>query len=334
MALILHVHDFRPAVAKRAMLIALLAVIGAWSTAIYAQEMPAFYFVENLDRAVNSPYQEYGPIYNPDDSCLYFTSRRERVSPRQKLDWSTLPSEDIYVSQRKAGSWTGASKIQKSFNGYRHESTLHYNSDQRTLLIYKDSGGGDIFFSSRTKEGTWAEMIPFGRQVNSKYAEISASLTADGNKLYFASNRPGGYGGFDIYCVEKSNGGKWGKPKNLGPTINTPKDEDAPFISPDGLVLYFSSNGHAGYGDFDIYKARFEQALNTFEPPLNMGAPINSSGKDLYFTTYDNGNLNFFASDREDGHGFMDIYQATMIPASFANAYTPRRSNKHLPFRK
>ncbi|MCU0355125.1 MAG: hypothetical protein MUD08_15510, partial [Cytophagales bacterium] len=107
-------------------------------------------------------------------------------------------------------------------------------------------------------------------------------MTADGNTIYFSSNRPGGAGGLDIYRSTKTPDGKWGEAVNLGPAVNTPYDDDAPFIHADGQTLYFSSRGHAGMGGFDIYRTEAQED-GAWSRPENLGYPINTADDDIYF---------------------------------------------------
>src|SRR5690606_16596292 len=129
-------------------------------------------------------------------------------------------------------------------------------------------------------------------------------------RLYFSSNRPGGRGGFDIYVSERDANGQWGRPSNLGPTINTRGDEMTPFIHADGKTLYFSSNGHATLGDADIFKSTLEGGKWT--RPENLGYPVNTSAYEAFFVLSPTGDIGYFTSRRKDGQSDSDIYQANI----------------------
>jgi Tol biopolymer transport system component len=136
-------------------------------------------------------------------------------------------------------------------------------------------------------------------------------MTADGNTIYFSSNRPGGLGGLDIYVSCKDNKGNWGPATNLGAPVNTSRDDDAPFIHADGQTLYFSSRGHAGMGGYDIYRSSFDGTAG-WSQPENLGYPINTAGEDSYFVLSADNKHGYYASAKEGGHGEKDIYLISM----------------------
>ncbi len=149
-----------------------------------------------------------------------------------------------------------------------------------------------------------------------KTYEPSVCISSDGNVIYFSSERTGGFGGLDIYKSEKTSDGKWSEPVNLGETVNTNFDEDAPFISPDGKTLYFSSKGHHNMGDYDIFISEFNG--ESWSKPLNLGFPVNSSSDDIFFIVSNQTGMGFFSSNRTGGSGLMDIYKAK-YPANTAS---------------
>jgi outer membrane protein OmpA-like peptidoglycan-associated protein len=128
--------------------------------------------------------------------------------------------------------------------------------------------------------------------------------------LYFSSDRPisAGKTDLDIYVSKKGRNGEWGAAKNLGPTINTPYDEDGPFIDYDGKTLYFSSKGHKGMGGYDIYKTTYDEVNDSWSEPINLGYPMNSPDNDVYFVSTRDGQRGYYASAKPDGLGFLDIY--------------------------
>jgi outer membrane protein OmpA-like peptidoglycan-associated protein len=168
-------------------------------------------------------------------------------------------------------------------------------------------GSCDIYISRR--EGKeWSKPFNIGAPVNTPGWESQPSLSADGRTLYFVSTRSGGVGGYDIWKSELKDGGEWSAPINLGPTINTPYDEQSPFIHPDDQTLYFSSNGWPGLGNKDIFMSRKNNATGNWQTPLNLGYPINTFGEESSLTISSNGRTAFFASDQKGGFGGMDIY--------------------------
>ena len=134
------------------------------------------------------------------------------------------------------------------------------SADGNTLFIFNDESGGDIFYSERQPGGEFAAKIPLPGIINSSFEEKSISISKDEKTLYFSSNRPGGFGGLDIYKATKDSKGEWTNVKNLGPKINTDMDDDGLFIDYDDVTLYFSSKGRKGMGGYDVFKATVQSA--------------------------------------------------------------------------
>lgn len=145
-------------------------------------------------------------------------------------------------------------------------------------------------------------------ELNSEYWETHCTMTPDGQHLYFASDRPGGYGGRDIYRLIRLPNGEWSKAQNMGPEINTIYDEDSPFIAVNNKTLYYASNGPESMGGFDIF-VTFRDAENNWSEPSNLGFPINSTGDDIYYTTTVDGLRGYLSSFRKNGFGEIDIYE-------------------------
>ncbi len=261
--------------------------------------------VENLGQPVNSPYTEHSPVVTADESELYFTSRR-KLGPNSKLLFDGEYDENIYVAYRdSAGNWSRVEPL-KEINTPSHEATISISHDGTKLFIYRDEDNGSIYVSD-FKNGKWTTPRKLGPNINTPYRETHASLSVDGKTLFFTSDRPGGYGGLDIYVSHLQPDGTWGPAKNLGPTINTDKDEEGPFIFYDGKTLFFSSKGHNTMGGYDIFKSTLTD-FGTWTVPENLGYPINSIDDDVYyFPTADNKRA-YFASRKRKGYGRGDIY--------------------------
>lgn len=157
--------------------------------------------------------------------------------------------------------------------------------------------------------GKWSQPKKLSSNINSKFKELSVSIASDGKTLYFSSDREGGFGGVDIYRCKLENDGDWGPAENLGSSINTEYDEDAPFIDSDSKTLYFSSRGHKGIGGYDIYKSVWEQTRRSWQTPQNMGYPLNSPDDDIYFVLAGDKKTGYYASAKGDGFGDKDIYK-------------------------
>ncbi|MBC7863580.1 MAG: PD40 domain-containing protein, partial [Bacteroidia bacterium] len=243
----------------------------------------------------------------------YFTSRRPG-STGNKTDAYAEYFEDIYESTLNGTTWSTPKNLGAPVNSENHDACSGLTAEGHTLLIYRPGKTfltGDIY--SCDFDGTkWSAPVALDKEVDSdKWQEPSACYSPDGNTLYFSSNRPGGFGGKDIYYVEKLPNGKWGKTLNLGPQINTPYDEDAPFIHPDGKRLFFSSTGHENMGGYDVFYSVIDSNL-TFSKPVNMGYPLNTVDDDIYFVVTGNGNTGYISSDREGGLGEADIYKVNL----------------------
>lgn len=269
---------------------------------------PKPFAIENIGRDINSEFEDYAPVLTTDESEIVFTTRRRDGNTNENVADDNKPYEDIFYSKKSGDKWSKAQNI-GPINIKFSESSLAFAPDGKTLFVYRDEGNGDIYSTERKSDGTWGELEPLPGIINSSYRESSVSITKDGELLYFASERPGGLGGSDIYVCSKDSRGEWSKVKNLGPTINTELDEDGPFIDYSQKTLYFSSQGRKGMGGFDIFKSNLLNAdKNEWSEPENMGYPINSPDDDIYFSGTKDGKHWYYSSVREDGLGYSDIY--------------------------
>ncbi len=259
-----------------------------------------------LGSTINSPFSEYAPVVNDNGRMLLFATRRNRTdqsgsSHRRR----TLLHENVYYALRnEEGGW-GAPKEVGRLNTRQHEAPLGFSPDGRNLYLYRDVNGGDVFVAKHTGEGTWAAPAPLGKPINSPYYEPSFCLSPDGKAAFFSSDRPDGFGGLDLYITTRQPDGSWSPAFNLGPSINTPYDEDSPFLSNDNLTLYFSSRGHNSVGGFDLFRSQTDGPL--WSEPQNLGLSVNSPFDELYLTLGESDTEGFFASDRAGG-GNKDLF--------------------------
>jgi outer membrane protein OmpA-like peptidoglycan-associated protein len=262
--------------------------------------------INSFGTKVNSRQTEYNPIVTADESYLFYTAlEKERDEFVEK----------IMYSERFDGTWSEPNPVKLKTD--RQVGTAGLSPDGREMLIFVGEGNntGNIYITR--KDGKkWTLPVTMGNQINSRYLETTASITPNGNTIYFASNRPGGQGGMDIYRAEKQENGEWSQPVNLGPEVNTPYDEDAPFIHPDGKTLFFSSDGHNTMGGRDIFRTVLVKG--NWREPVNMGYPINTPSDDNYFSLTANGEKAYFSSERKGGKGGQDIYYFNM-PEQDAN---------------
>lgn len=265
----------------------------------------------NLSDNINSEYADYAPLITADEKRLIFTSRRPHQSTNSDLAEDFEYYEDIYQSHYENGQWQPAAPFDAAINGDFHNSNIGLSPDGTILYIYTDENGGDILESDFV-DGKWTSPKPIKGLVNTPYHENSVTITEDKNTIYFTSDKPGGYGGTDIYKAQLDSKGRWGNPVNLGNKVNTERDEEAPFISKSGVHLYFSSNGHAGMGDLDLYIAEKEDGSDDFKEPVNLGYPINSVENDIFFVLNASETHAYYSSVKTSSKGEQDIYKVNM----------------------
>ena len=265
--------------------------------------------IANAGPSINSEYDDYAPVLSSNADMIIFTSRRRDGNVNQNVANDNFPHEDVFVSKKVGDDWTRATNIGPTINKRFNDSNLALSADGKELYLYADLNAGDIFVSQLLEDDTWSEPVTIGDNINSEFKEVSVSISPDGQRLYFASDRPGGVGGFDIYVSEKDKKGGWKKAKNLGTKINTPGNEDGPFIDYDGETLYYSSDGSEGMGGFDIFRSKMGK--KDWEDATNLGYPINTPDNDIYFAPTRDGKA-YYASVREDGLGYTDIYILTI----------------------
>ena len=269
-----------------------------------ADSLPTDLLVINEGDSVNSPFSEYFPSLTIDQQQIIVT---------RKVRGGT--DEDFYAATKKEGKWNGIIPLQGEINTPMKEGAQQISQDGKWLVYtgqYKDGYGNfDIYISVLTNEG-WSSRMNAGPKVNSEFWESAPCLSPDKTELYFSSDRPGGYGGIDLYVSRLLANGRWSEAINLGPVINTAGDETGPFMHADNQTLYFTSNGHPGYGGEDIYMAK--RKSDGFARPYNLGFPINTIHNESTLTVTADGRWAYYASDREDSRGGMDIYHFELRP--------------------
>ena len=292
-------------VSNKDMLIAIDKEIEQCRVGIELKKNPVEMQVINLGKNINSSYSEHSPVISADESVIIYTSRRKPANDAEiKPDGQY--HEDIYLSKFDGAEWETPVSISKNINTPdSHEASIGISADGQELFIYSEADGGTIL-SSKLEGEVWSKPHKLGNEINTRWRETHASISADGKYLYFTSDRPGGHGGLDIYVSKKKEDGDWGNPENLGTEINTSNDEESPFIHFDGTTLYFSSKGHPTMGGYDIFYSKKNYSGN-WTKPLNIGYPVNTTENDAFFVTNPNGNRAYYASYQEDGHGSTDI---------------------------
>lgn len=275
--------------------------------------------IVNIGDKINSAYHDYGPSLTLDGQTLIFTSERKGSDAGPRDDVYGRYDEDIYQAFRQDSGWSKPERLPDNINSEDEEAAISISSDGKTLLLYKhdkthsfSKPSGNIYYSKKNTLDVWEDPVPFPEPINSKYKETSATYSADGQTLYFTSDRPGGYGGLDIYEVKKKNDGTWGTPVNMGPEINTPYDEESPYILDEGKTLYFCSKGHDTMGGFDIFISQRDSRYDEWQHPENIGYPINTALDDIYFTWTNGGSRIYFSSAGHNPGGEEDIFYVEM----------------------
>ncbi|MCC7298235.1 MAG: OmpA family protein [Bacteroidia bacterium] len=254
--------------------------------------------IQNMGPNINTGDYEYWPGMTIDGKIFIFT---------KNLDGQ----EDFYISYLNDSGWGKAIPLPGKINTIENEGTTSVSADGRfiffTVCNQDGFGSCDLFYSAfNSKNNSWSKRMNLGENLNTAGWDAQPAISADGRTIIFASNRPGGYGGKDLWMSRFSNG-KWSKPENLGNTINTTEDDEAPYLHYDGKTMYFSSMGHAGYGEHDLFISR-KNTDGTWSKPINMGKGINTIGDEIGMYVDRKGSKAYFVSTRAGGFGGPDIY--------------------------
>jgi len=290
------------------------------------EKSPRKVLAENLGDSINSKYQEYAPAISIDEKKLIFTSRRPLIEG-SKVSEDGDYYEDIYLSELKKGSlfdskenlketsgffnlvtdfeYSYAKPLPQIINSKDHDAGIQLSNDGKKLYFYRDS---DVWSTEQLGDSAWLEPMKLSA-VNSESFEPSVFITLDEKTMFITSEREGGYGKMDIYFSEKDSLGNWSEMKNLGPNINTDNDEDISYVSPEKDVIYFSSKGHSSMGGYDIFKSIKKEG--EWSSPVNMGSPVNTPYNDAFFVMTPKYNRGYYASERPEGKGGMDLYRLT-----------------------
>ncbi len=269
---------------------------------------PTQYSIESIGEEINSVWPDYAPVISEDESVMIFTSRRLEGNTSSDVDSDNFYFEEVFISRKEGGKWSPAKNIGAPINTAYHDANIALSSDGNRLYLYKDTGRGDIYYSDYDVQN-WSKPKFLSNRINSTvYAENSISETSSPEVIIYSSDRPGGKGGIDLYYCVTDSKGNWYKSKSLGATINTKYDEDSPFLDYDGKTLYFSSSGHKGYGGYDVFRSIYDSIKGEWSPPENLGYPVNTPDNELYFQPTKGGRTAYFASLREGGLGFTDIF--------------------------
>lgn len=261
----------------------------------------------NLGTAINSAADEYLPTLTGDGRWLIFTSNSA--------------GENILISKPKAnGDWEKARSISPAINTPRNEGMAKLSVCGRMIYFSACAwenvkGGCDIFEADFDSQFDFSivDAVRPTKGVNSDRWESQPAISCDGKTLFFASTREGGQGGTDLWMSSLREDGIWDEPVNMGKTINTNGDEEAPYIAPDGITLYFSSDGHAGLGEADIFRT-VRREDGTWGTPVNLGPSVNTPYREAGIVISPDGAMAYYSSAKEGGEGGLDIYKIAIHP--------------------
>jgi len=259
----------------------------------------------NLGDSINSDQPEYYPSMTINDSILVYTRRGRNVR------------EDFFESRKTATGYSRSQLMNGELNDDPFKGALHISQDGEWLIFAADYGqqgfgSYDLYISYWTPQG-WSIPENLGENVNSEAWESSPCLSPDKKALFFSSTREGGFGQGDIYVCYRTGKG-WTPARNMGPDINTSGGELAPFVHADGETMYYTSDGLPGYGGTDLYMTRFNFATHKWGPPQNLGYPINTIENEGSLFVAADGITAYYASDRADSRGGLDIYKFELRP--------------------
>jgi len=257
--------------------------------------LPLFIKEKNLGNTINGSNSEFNPVISDKEDILVFSK-------------SGAFYDAILFSTKVNGQWSNPINMNELLLVDKDLYPTSLSKDGKTLYMYSSADYDGIIYSSQFENGVWAPYVKLNENINTKYWESHATISHDNKKLYFTTNRKGTLGGLDIYVSSRDSTGDWGPAVNLGPVINTPYNEESPFLSEDDKTLFFSSRGHFNMGGYDIF---YSNLLDNGEwsVPLNVGYPMNSTDDDVFFKPLKEGYEGYYAKENPAGFGKQDIYR-------------------------
>lgn len=269
--------------------------INACRNALKFIEDPISFEKESLGPDINLGSINSHPVISGDGNTMVFTEQRGLENT-------------LYEVRKERGKWMEPIDISSQLGDARDCTSSSLNYDGTVLYLYKNDNFDGNIYTSTFANSTWSKIHILNRNINTRFFESHAAESKDGTRLFFTSNREGGEGQLDIYVSELDENGEWGPALNLGSAINTPYNEDTPFISMNDSILFFSSEGHTNIGGYDIFESKLIGGI--WKTPSNLGYPLCTSDDDLFFQPFNNGANGYYSFP--DGYKEKHIHYITM----------------------
>jgi hypothetical protein len=271
---------------------------------------PLYVKEKNLGSNINEDRTDFYPVVSDNEDLLVFSKIEALYN-------------GIFYSKKVNGEWSGPINMNELLKFDTDIYPTSISSDGKTLYLYSSVGLDGIIYTSTFENNVWSPLIKLNDNINTKYWESHATISHDNKILYFTSNRKGTIGGLDIYFSKKDSTGDWGPAQNLGPIINTPYNEESPFLSKDDKTLFFSSRGHFNMGGYDIFYST-HMDNGQWSVPLNVGYPLNTTDDDVFFKPVNEGYEGYFAKESPGGFGKQDIYRIEIFSKDHPRKFSLR----------
>jgi len=260
--------------------------------------------IRMLDTTINNGTTSFGMMYHR-DGLLFSSARMDTTAPKDYKAALDVYNSDVYLTKKdKKGNFSTPTWFEGNVNSPAIEGGAALSQDGKAMYytrVNPENQSETGIYVTRFFNGRWTDPFKLGKDINQDgFKSMTPSIADDGVTLYYSSNRPGGYGGMDIWVTTINEDGETTEPKNLGDNINTKEDEITPFYHPQSKTLYFSSEGHIGFGGLDVFKTTINPITEWWDHPVNIGKPVNSERDDSYFVWGKDMQSGYFSSDRDN----------------------------------
>jgi len=275
---------------------------------------PLYVREKNLGSEINTSTSEFNPVISDNEDLIIY-SKNEAFY------------DAILYSTKVNEQWTVPMNMNELLKIDQDLFPTSISKEGNELYLYSSADYDGIIYTTKFENGIWSPLVKLNDNINTKYWESHATISHDNTKIYFTSNRKGTIGGLDIYVSKRDSTGNWGPAENLGPVINTPYNEESPFLSKDDKTLFFSSRGHFNMGGYDIFYSTLLDNSN-WSVPLNAGYPLNTTDDDVFFKPVNDGYEGYLAKDSPEGFGKQDIYRVELFSDQHPRKFTVKGTVK------